>query len=865
MGLKAGEAAPARWERLKRLFAAALDLEEGKRAAFLAEACGGDDPLREEVEALLASHREAGSFIEAPAGEWLAAAAPAEEATPLVLAGDRLGPYEVRELLGSGGMGEVYRARDARLGRDIAIKVLPARSAQDPARLRLFEQEARAASALNHPNIVTVHDVGSFAGRPYLTMEWVRGRTLREMLAAGPLPLGEGLRVAAQLGDGLAKAHLAGIVHRDLKPENVMVTEDGLVKVLDFGLAKLAGEPVTRSQEGVVAAAEADTVTRGVVGTIGYFSPEQTRGGPVDFRSDQFAVGAILYEMFTGRRAFPGDSPPEVLSAILGQEPTQPAGRPLPPALWKVVQRCLAKDPARRYGATRELADALETLRLRASQGLPLAGRRRSAAAAIVVATLVALVAIVVAAFPRRPGGAPIDSVAVLPIANVTGDQTQDYLSDGLTDRLIGRLSEKRDLRVLARSSAFRYRDAADPREAGRQLEVRSVVVGRLSREDGRLRLEAELVDVASGARLWGGRFDRLEAHLAGLEEEVSQEILARLRPQGSASPAVRARATDPRAYELYLRGRYLWNKRTLEGLRQGRELFEQAVARDPQYAAARSGIADCYIAMAWYGVMPAREALARAREAALAALGLDDGLAEAHTSLAFVALYGDWDWARAESGFRRAVELNPNYVTAHHWYGYNYLRDSGRYAEAIAALKRALELDPLSLTVNAALADVYTDAGQPDMAVRQSRRTLDIDPSFFPATNVLGWALEEQGDLEGAVAVFRKSASLAPVAAPLVEVARLQARRGRLEEARRIRRSLARGGQDAQAPPLRLAQVELLLGRREAAVSLLETAYEDRSLGVLSLPRYRHRFEALRGEPRFESLLARIPRPPSG
>jgi serine/threonine-protein kinase len=616
--------------------------------------------MRGELDSLLAAHEQAGSFLDRPP-----ATEPSEPGTGARLhAGTRLGPYEIVDLLATGGMGEVYRARDHRLGREVAVKTLPSASLADPSRRRRFDQEARAAGALNHPNILAVYDVGTEADGPYVVCELLEGDTLGGRLRGrpGPLPVAEAFALARQIAAGLAAAHEKGIVHRDLKPANVFVTADGRAKILDFGLAKwlpAAGPP------------EATDATRPgtLLGTVGYMSPEQLRGEPADRRSDIFSFGTVLYEMLSGRRAFGGGSAAENMSAILREEPVPLPG--VPAALDAVVQRCLRKRAEDRFPSGRHLLSALDA----ATSG------------AVSV-----------------PPAAP--SIAVLPFANLSADPDQDYFCEGLAEELITALARLPGLRVAARSSSFRFKGrGADLREVGTELHVDRVLEGSVRKAGGRLRVAVQLVDVRDGYQLWSERFDRSLEDVFAVQDEIAAQVARTLAPAltaGEAARAGRSRTPDLEAYHLYLRGRHSWNKRHQGGLQTAVRYFAGAVDRDPAYAAAYAGLADTYglLALDVYGVLAPSEAMPRAKAAAERALDLEPGLADARAARAWVRLHYDWDWQGSEDDFRASLDLDPGRATTHHWYSF-LLSARGRHEEAAREARRAWELDPLSPIVN--------------------------------------------------------------------------------------------------------------------------------------------------------------------
>ena len=788
----------------------------------------------------------------------------------MLSAGARLGPYEILAPLGAGGMGEVYRARDTRLGREVAAKVLPAAFSTDADRLRRFEQEARAASALNHPNILTIHDIGTHGGAPYVVSELLEGETLRERLSGSAFSSRKTVDYGIQIAEGLAAAHEKGIVHRDLKPENLFVTKDGRVKILDFGLAKLtrpevAGRPLTE-----VPTATAGTEPGVVMGTVGYMSPEQVRGQVADHRSDIFAFGAILYEMLMGRRAFRGDSAIETMNAILKDEPPEisTSGPGLSPALEPVVRRCLEKSPGERFQSARDLAFALNNLSVPA---VPYVSPRASvrwwrlalwAAAGLGVILLVLL-------FYGR-GRKPIDSLAVLPFANATADPETEYLSDGITESLINSLSRLPNLRVISRASVFRYKGKdQDPREVARKLGVRAVVTGRVTQHGDMLSIGTELVDTRDNRQLWGERYDRRFADVLAIQEEIAKQISEnlRLRLTGEEQERLGKRATaNPQAYQAYLKGFHHARKVTREDVEKGMAYFRKALALDPNYAPAYAGLAYCYIVWLpdWY--MPAKEAFPQGKEAALKAVELDASLAEAHTFLAMAKFLYDYDWAGAEQEFRRATELNPADAAAHHFYAL-FLGAMGRFEAGMPELKRALELDPFSLETNFMLGMHFYYWRRYDEAIKQLRHTLELDSNYFYAEMVLGMAHERKGQFREATAAFERARRVfgeagEPPPEILADLIRSHALAGNRVAAMKVFEELKSLMTRRYVSRHDLANVYLALGEKQQALDWLEKAYEDRNWYMPWL-KVEPRFDPLRSDPRFADLVRRIGLPP--
>ncbi len=750
--------------------------------------------------------------------------------------GTRFGPYEVTRLIGSGGMGEVYRAHDARLGRDIALKILPPVFAEQPDRMRRFEDEARSASRLNHPNIVTIHDIGGQAGTAWIAMELVEGESIRERISRGRLPPPEVVAIAAQIAGGLARAHAAGIVHRDLKPENVMLAPGGLVKILDFGLAR--EERKVARADSATATAEARTSEGIVLGTIGYMSPEQARGLPTDARTDLFAFGAVLFEMLAGRPAFPGGAV-AALSAILAPEPVDLAGIPAeaPPALARIVRRCLEKDAERRLSSAHDLALQLRDL---AAPAIPPARPPSSAA---------------------RTRRKAIDSVAVLPLVNAGGDSAHEYLADGVTESIIHGLSELPKLQVMALSTVSRFR-GRDPLEAGRALGVRAVLTGKLTGTAEKLRVQAELVDAQTGFRIWGEVYDRPMADLLEVQDEIAREICDRLRFKISGAErrrVAKAPTRNAQAYQAYLKGRYFWNKWTTEGVKSALELYERAIEIDPAYALAWGGIADAYGIMGSMKITAPDEAFPKARAAARRALEIDPRLADAHASLAYVHWLHDWDWPAAEASFKESLRLNPSYATGHRWYG-QFLSGLGRHQEALEEVRRALDLDPLSLIIHTAVGDALFFARRYRESIEYYRKSLEMDPEFQAGHSDLARSLEFSGEIDEAIREYEAAIRLsgAPAADASVGRANALAVAGNREEALAILEQLQRRRAERFTSPWGIASIYAGLGEDEEALSWLELAYAEHDSPLVKL-KVHPRFDPLRKHPRFVALLRQM------
>jgi eukaryotic-like serine/threonine-protein kinase len=772
--------------------------------------------------------------------------------------GTRLGPYEVLSPLGAGGMGEVYRARDTRLPREVAVKVLPAEVSRDPGRLQRFEQEAHAVAVLNHPNVLTLYDVGVREGAPFVVSELLEGETLRTRLAVGPLLIDEALDYAIQIAQGLAAAHEKGIVHRDLKPANLFLTRDGRAKVLDFGLAKLMGpEPSSPGSESATGPLE--TAPGIAIGTVGYMAPEQVRGQATDHRSDLFAFGTVLYEMVTGRRAFQGATPADTASAILKDEPPRLAESRLrvPSAVDAIVRRCLEKTPEKRFQSARDLAFALNAARSLASERVR--GRRVWALGAAVLAGL-AVAWVGARWWSGRPAPvARIGSVAVLPLANLSGDPEEEYFADGMTDTLIGSLTGIRGLLVIARTSVMQYKGVARPvPEIARELGVDALVRGSVRRVGSRVRVSAELVG-ASEVVLWAGSLEQDASDVLVLHSEMAHAIARAVRLAGPAEDGVRSRPgrVDPQAHEAYLKGRFHWQKQTHAGVRKAIEHFEETLGLQPSHAGAYAGLADCYILLSWVATdpLPPRDAYPKARAAALKALELDDGLAEAHTSLGLVRWRFDWDFPAAGRELRRALDLHPGEATTHHWYGL-FLASQGRHPEATREMQRAQNLDPLSRLISTNTGWALYFAGRYHEAAEQQRKTLRSWPDFAPAHYHLGLTHDAQGALEEAAGELRKARALSGDLPYLLSAeGHALARAGRRAEAQERLATLRSHGLFA---PSLAAAIHVGLGEAGPAMDWLQQAVEYRDAYLVFLE-VNPIWDPLRRDPRFQEIARRI------
>jgi eukaryotic-like serine/threonine-protein kinase len=817
-----------------------------------------------------------------------------------------LSHYRIVSKIGEGGMGEVYLALDTKLDRRVALKILPSDVAGDQTRMRRFVQEAKTASALNHPNIITIHEIAQIDSVNFIATEFIEGKTLRQHISAG-MKLVEILEIAIQASGALAAAHAAGIIHRDIKPDNIMVRRDSYIKVLDFGLAKLTEPRNSLTDSDAPTKAMFHTGAGTVMGTAAYMSPEQAKGVRVDARTDLWSLGAVLYEMVTGHVPFLGETSTETISLILQREPaplTHYAAE-VPAELERIVNKALTKNCEERYQSAKDLLIDLRNLKrkleveaeidrtaspeFRATQRTPVtasgaaatatgdatrtassaeyivSGIKQHKLAALVAVVVLALGAVALTVYVRdRNAEVAIDSIAVLPFENRSVDAETEYLSDGLAESLIYRLSQLPNLRVTPTSVAFRFKGKqADAVKAGTELGVSAVLLGRIIQRGDSLTISAELVDVSHNKLLWGEQYDRKMSDLLATQREIAREIVEKLRLKVSRQEKGLAKhyTESNEAYQLYLRGRFYWNKRTEEGMRKSLEYYQQAIERDSNFALAFSGLADSYDLLGAAdasGGMPPHEAMPKAKAAALRALEIDDTLAEPHVSLAHVKYYYDRDWATAEREYKRAIELNPNYPTAHQWYAV-YLMSAGRFDEAVAKNRRAQELDPLSLPINMTLGWVLLNARQYDQSAEQLRKTLEMDPNFALAHHRLGLVYEQQQKYDEAIAEFKQVLNLSP-GKPLgiATLAHAYALSGNRAEAKKGLAELHELSKRRYVSSAAIALIYVALGDKDQAFVWLEKADNERDANLARLP-VDPRFDSLRDDPRFVDLVRRV------
>jgi serine/threonine protein kinase/Tfp pilus assembly protein PilF len=795
------------------------------------------------------------------------------------LIGQIVSHYKILGKLGGGGMGIVYKAEDTTLGRLVALKFLPERMDEDPLMLERFQREARSASALNHPNICTIYEIGRHDGRPFISMEYLDGTTLKERLGAQPLGIEEILAIGSQIADALGAAHASGIIHRDIKSANIFVTRDGRTKILDFGLAKSAlgrgaDEEVLAETRTVMAATGLLTEPGTTVGTVAYMSPEQVLGQELDSRSDLFSFGVVLFEMVAGVLPFVGASQGAVLDGILHKDPAAPGAiRPdLPRELEVIILKALEKDRGLRYQAASEMkADLARLERDRDQRALPERRRRKIRPVGVAASALTIALALIGALIWRSPSRDAASSppkgkimMAVLPFQNLSGDPEQEYFSDGLTEEMISRLGnlEPERLGLIARTSSMRYKGAAMPLDqVARELGVAYLIEGSVRRAAGRVRITAKLIQASDQTQLWAENFEKPVEDIFAVQSDVADKVAASLAVKlldDRRAALARPSTDNPAAHEAYLQGRYHWEKRSREGLEKAVESFRRAVDLDPNYALAYAGLADSYIIMPWFASIPARETLPQARAAAEKALALDETLAEAHTSMGYILVL-EWNWEGATREFKRALALNPGYAVAHHWYS-NYLDTIGWTDEAIAEGIRAEELDPYSLIIIRDLGAAYFHARRYDEATQKYRKALELDPSFAPAYGFLGTAYTALGDHDQAIAEGQIAVRLTNRApGRLAAVGKSLAAAGRVKEAREILAELRQLPATIFVSAVDLAILEFTLGEKERALQRLEAAYLARDSELIRLGRGDPAMGLLRGEPRFQEIVRRM------
>ncbi len=900
--------------RIEQLFQSALDLAPEQRSAFLDKGCAGDEELRRDVESLLAAHHQAGDFIEDSASD-VAAGLLAEGSSPSSLVGRAIGQYEILACIGAGGMGDVYLATD-KMGRKVALKLLKPRLSNDQQGVARFLREAQAVLSLNHPNIVTVYDIGLDDETHYIASELIEGQSLRErLIRKEEMGISEALDIAIQVSSALVAAHEKGIIHRDIKPENIMLRPDGYVKVVDFGIAKLvegpAGGPVATD---VPTKPMVKTAEGLAIGTVHYMSPEQARGLPVDARTDTWSLGVVIYEMISGRRPFDGETVADVLNSLLERQPA-PLFRfchDVPETLEWIVNKALRKEKNERYQTAAELLTDLKELRRRlefvaeqerSGQLMPqkapeavsigesinpetvaaIVGptadsrphatssveymvneiKRHKPAGLITLTAILIATAIVAYIYFTRINRTTITSIAVLPLVNASNDPNTEYLSDGISGSLINSLSQLPQLKVIAQSSTFKYKGKEiDPQEVANALGVQAIVTGRIVRLGDTLQISVELVNARKKTQIWGDQYNRKTADLQTVQAEIARTISEQLRIRltSAQEQQVTKRATEnPEAYRLFLNGEFYSGKGRTEDEKKAFDYYNQAITLDPNFALAYVRLAEKYDYFGNTGTLDPRETQAKAMAAAKKALELDDTLAQAHATLGAIKI-NEWDWSGAEGEYKRALELNPNLASAHRAYSV-YLMIMGRHTEALAEIKYSLQLDPLVISVRYREGATLFNARRYDEAIRQLQQVIELQPDFSYAHYFLGTSYAMKGMYTEAIAAYQRFSSIeGETTSTQIYLGYVYAMSGQREKAVAILNKLKTTKE--YVSPAELAILYTGLGDKEGAFQELERAYGTHDLQMQYLKVEPH-YDSLRSDPRFTDLMRRVGLPP--
>ena len=887
------------WQKVKGFFDAVVDLSPYERGQFLDDACGTDKELRGEVQKMLDSSDAAESFMETPA---------ASEVAGLILqprenlqSGKTFGHYKTLKLIGAGGMGEVYLAEDKKLDRKVAIKILNEHFSKNESNLQRFIREAKAASALNHPNILVIHEIGESENSNYIVSEFIEGETLREYLQKSRLKLSEILDIAVQIANALTAAHGARIIHRDIKPENIIVRPDGFVKILDFGLAKLIEQKSFVGLEDKTAK-QNQTAKGLILGTVNYMSPEQAKGEKVDERTDIFSFGVLLYEMIAGRTPFAGDSMPETFANLMNSEP-QPLSRfsqNVPEELQRIIAKTLRKNKDERYQTMKGLLGDLKNLRenlafdekLEKSQSRSKENStvflqtatgnlnnqtnkqntgsnehikpRKPLAAAALIVLLIAIAGFGYYFYESKKSLSSANvkkTLAVLPFVNAGQDANADYLSDGITESIINNLSQLSGLKVMSRNSAFRFKNnQTDVKAIASQLGVETLVTGDIKQIGDKLIINVRLIDASDDSQIWGNQYVKNSADIIAAQNEIAQAVAQNLRVRltGTEQQHLAKRPTENiEAYQLYLRGRFQVFKLMPQEINQGISYFQQAIEIDPNYALAYAGIADAYRSLALGSELNPSENLLKSKAAASKAIEIDETLSEGYTSLGATNFWL-WDWNAAESNYKRALELDPNSANAHLFYSH-FLSNMGRHAEALAEVKIARELDPLFPFVGALEGQFLNHAGRNEESLDRLKKTIELAPNFWMPHLFASSAYIEKGMYDEAIAETRKTTELSPTQTVSIAFEGYAlAKSGRQNEARNLLDKLLKLSNERFIPPDHIALIYNGLGETDKALEWLEKGYEQKDPKMAFL-KVEPKWNNLRSEPRFIALMRRM------
>jgi serine/threonine-protein kinase len=783
---------------------------------------------------------------------------------------ESLSHYKIISKLGSGGMGEVFLAKDTRLDRTVALKVLPADLASDKERMRRFVQEAKTASALDHPNVAQIFEIGEADGIHFIAMQYIEGQTLDSISKGNQLESSQIIDIAIQAADALDAANAKGIIHRDIKAANIMINPRGQVKILDFGLAKFETKNISQPESSKLDTASG-TSPGTIVGTVQYMSPEQALGKAVDNRSDIYSLGVVLYQLATSRLPFAGETPSDTLNRIINSQPTAIArlNYNIDPELERIIRKCMEKDPERRFQSAKELEIDLKNLKRDSASGseqsrvqpaLKPVTKKTNLIYIGIAALALALIAGVIYYLQSQPGSS-IHSLAVLPFANLRSDPESEYLSEGITESITNSMSPIPNLRVLSRGMVTRFKGKEiDPQKVGRDLNVDALVQGSLIQQGDTLVVNAELVRVSDGSQLWGQQYNRKLSDILTVQQDISRQVSEQLRLKLTGEEKKKIQNTyteNTEAYQLYLKGRYYWNRRTGAGLKKAVEYFQKAVELDPNYALAYAGLADCYGLFPRYDVSSPKESAPLAKKAAIQAIKIDPSLAEAHFSLGYTKGLYDWDWAEAEKDYKRGLELDPGYATGHQWYS-ELLIVVNRPEEGIKEAKKALELDPLSLQINSILSNAYYMTRDYDRAVDQARRTLELDQNYARGLLRLGKSLIQKARYEEAISTFQKAILVSEDSEYLSGLAYTYAVSGKKNDAVQIVERLKKRSENRYVPPYNIALIYMGLEDKDLTFQYLEEAMSKKDSWLAQLPTDPI-WDPIRVDERYKDILRRM------